>query len=460
MIGDSSGACVLTAVETRAAEDAAIAAGTSVQALMERAGCAVAEAVWRFGGGRPALIVCGPGNNGGDGYVAARLLHERGLDVRLAALGEPKTPAAIAARAGWTGPVELLGRAKPAPILVDALFGTGLTRALDGEVAASLKSLAAAADFVMAVDVPSGVSADDGADLGAVACDLTLALGCIKPAHMLQPAASLVGTLRIADIGLATDSMTRLIKPPILTQPLAKMHKYSRGMAAIVGGEMPGAAVLAASAAAPLAGYIVLTGDSIGGPHAIVRRDWIEVARDDHVGAILIGPGLGRGPDARKTLASALGTVHGLVIDGDALTLLAENGPPDFRLRSEPVILTPHEGEFDRMFGTSAGSKIDRARAAAAASGTTIILKGADTVIAAADGRVIVASNLPTWLASAGTGDVLAGLVVALLATGMRPLAAAEAAVWIHREAARLAGPALIADDLCRGIPTAVARCL
>jgi ADP-dependent NAD(P)H-hydrate dehydratase / NAD(P)H-hydrate epimerase len=460
LIGDSFGASILTAAEMRAAEDAAIAAGTDVLALMERAGSAVADAVWRFGGGRATLILCGPGNNGGDGYVAARLLQARGIDVRVAALGEPKTAAAINARAGWAGSIETLKRAKTAPILVDALFGTGLTRALDGDVAAALKSLSAAAHFVVAVDVPSGVSTDDGANLGAVACDFTLALGRFKPAHVLQPAASLAGVLRVADIGIATESMTRLIKQPVLAPPLAKMHKYSRGMAAIIGGEMPGAAVLAASAAAPLAGYIVLTGRIDGGPHAIVRRAWIDVARDDHVGAILIGPGLGRSNEARTILGSALSTVHGLVIDGDALTLLAETGPPDFRRRTEPVILTPHEGEFSRMFGVGAGSKIDRARAAAAASGTTIILKGADTVIAAADGRVIVANELPSWLASAGTGDVLAGLVVALLAGGMAPIAAAETAVWIHREAGRLAAPALIADDLCRLIPTVVARCL
>jgi ADP-dependent NAD(P)H-hydrate dehydratase / NAD(P)H-hydrate epimerase len=451
---------IVTAAEMRAAEVQAMSTGVSVDQLMERAGAAIAEAVFRFGGGRDTLVLCGPGNNGGDGYVAARLLAARGIDVRVAATAEPKTQAAKAARALWAEPVDALTDAQPATILVDALFGTGLTRPLAVAITKPLETLAVKADFVIAVDLPSGVNCDDGAVLGAIKADLTVALGGLKPAHLLQPSAELCGIVRIGDVGVELSSTVRTILQPRLTTPGASSHKYSRGMVAIVGGAMPGAAQLAAEAAMRIAGYVVLTRHSGGGPAALVHRDWLSIASDAHIGALLIGPGLGRGADAQAALERALGSVHPLVLDGDALTLMSPSTIPNFTRRATPVILTPHAGEFDRLFGAGAGSKIDRARAASAACGATIIFKGADTVIAAPDGRIMVSLTGSSWLASAGTGDVLAGIVAALLSTRLGPFASAEAGVWLHGEAARLAGPSFIADDLARLIPAAIATCL
>ncbi len=450
---------ILTASEMRTAEGVAMAGGVSIDALMERAGEAVAEAVWRFGGGMPTLILCGPGNNGGDGYVAARLLLERGLDVRVAACSGPTTEVAIAARKRWTGVVEQLEDAQPAQVLVDALFGTGLSRPLDAKIGNLLKRLADAARYLVAVDLPSGVGTDDGADLGAVSADVTLALGSLKPAHVLFPAARLCGTTKTLDIRILTSSVTHVLNRPQLPAPGPQDHKYRRGLVAVVGGQMAGAGVLSARAAMRIAGYVVAANLNGLGPDALVHHEWPEIASDDRVGALLIGPGLGRDASSRAQLDRALHTVHPLVLDADAIRLLNDAELLNLRRRSTPMIMTPHSGEFEALFGNGPGSKIDRARFAAAKSGAVIVLKGADTVIAAPDGRVRVSVGAPGWLASAGTGDVLAGLLAGCLANGQAPFEAASAAVWLHNEAARLAGPGLIADDLSAVVPKALARC-
>lgn len=451
---------ILTAAEMRAAEEAVIAGGVSVEALMERAGAAVAEAVWRFGGGRPTLILCGPGNNGGDGYVAARLLSERGLDVRIAASAEPRSDACKWARQGWAGDVSALDRAAGAPVLVDALFGTGLSRPLDPAVAGPLHRLAGTARFVLAVDVPSGIDADDGRVLGGAAPSYTLALGALKPAHLLYPAADACGIVQCADIGVPVSSVAHTLSRPTLSAPDVASHKFKRGMAAVLGGQMPGAASLSARAAMRCAGYVVAANLNGEGPDALVHRDWSVITSDDRVDALLVGPGLGRTEEASAMLQAALDTVHPLVLDADALVLLSDTQRWALRRRSTPVILTPHGGEFEAMFGAGSGSKIDRARAAAADSGAVVIFKGADTVVAAPDGRIRVSSGAPGWLASAGTGDVLAGIAVGCLATGMAPLDAACAAVWLQAEAARIIGPALIADELPDALPEAISRAL
>lgn len=451
---------ILTAADMRAAEMDAVEKGTSLATLMDRAGAAVADAVERFGGPHPVLILCGPGNNGGDGYVAATLLKGRGLLVRVAALGEPGTDLARDARAHWDGPVETLDDAEPAHTLVDALFGTGLTRALEAGVAASLARLAGAARFSLAVDVPSGVHTDTGEALGAAQMGVTLALGALKPAHLLQPGAGLSGHVRVADIGIAAQSGLSVLARPHLSAPGLDSHKYKRGYAVVAGGAMGGAAMLSARAAMRLAGYVAITGARRTGPEALVHRRWADVAEDVRVAAMLIGPGLGRTDAARAQLEQALATAHALVLDADALILLTPEERDVLGKCTKPVILTPHEGEFSALFGALDGSKVDRARAAAAQSGAVVVLKGADTVIAAPDGRAVITPAAPGWLASAGTGDVLAGLCVAQLASGQDAFGAACAAVWLHAEAARLAGPALIADDLPEFLPQAVERCL
>jgi hydroxyethylthiazole kinase-like uncharacterized protein yjeF len=446
----------------RSAEAAAIEAGTPVEALMERAGRAAAEAVWRHAGPMPALVLCGPGNNGGDGYVIARALAERGVSVRVAALAEPTTPAARAARHSWGGIAERLDDAAPAPLLIDALFGTGLRRPLEFAVADRLRDLAAHASVRVAVDLPSGAATDDGSLLSAVPdFDLTVTFATLKPSHLLQPAARHMGRIVVADIGIEASSRLSEIARPKLRAPGPDDHKYRRGLVLVVGGAMPGAAALAAGAALRGgAGYVLLAGEVGMVPDAVVRRgpDELEtLLADKRIGAVVVGPGLGRDPTARLRLDSVLASPHPAVIDGDALWLLGERASFDKRLA--PVVATPHEGEFRRAFG-DAGSKIEAARAAAARSRTVVVYKGADTVVAAPGGEAAIAPPAPHWLATAGTGDVLAGLVASRLAAGDPPFEAACVTVWLHARAAELAGPALIADDLARALPAAMAECL
>jgi len=488
MIG-IEGQPILTAAEMRAAEDAVIAAGVPVETLMERAGTAIAEVVRRLAGTNEVVILCGPGNNGGDGYVAARVLAEMGVAVTVAALSEPKTDAAKSARAGWLGPVETLAEAKPAPILVDALFGTGLTRPLataphsscspadagaqldpkgspsglswtpasagERSVVECLHALANAAQLSIAVDLPSGLATDSGEALSTPPVfDLTLALGAVKPAHLLQPAARYCGQIRLLDIGVATASQAEVLITPILPTPGPDSHKYTRGMIAIIAGTMSGASDLAALAAMRAgAGYVTLLGDSQGPPHALVRSPFSDHAlANDRIGALVIGPGLGRDDTAKARLEAALTSGHPLIIDGDALRLLDPNRIKAFTV---PVILTPHAGEFDALFGKSDTDKITRARDAATRANAIVVFKGADTVIAAPDGRVRIAQGSSDWLSTAGTGDVLAGAIGAMLAARLDPIDAACAGVWLHGDAARRLGAAFIADDLAEALRSA-----
>ena len=443
---------VLTAAQMRAAE---LACGVPLDVLMERAGAALAEAVWRFGNGAPTLVLCGPGNNGGDGYGAARLLAARGLTVRVAASAPPQTDLAQHAAALWAGAVEPLVEAAPAPVLVDCLFGTGLSRALEPATATPLARLAQAAHHVIAADLPSGVDTDDGGNLGAVRADLTIAFSAAKPAHLLQPAATLCGRVLVADIGIRVTGDMAVLARPHLPAPGPQDHKYTRGMVAVVPGEMAGAATLGVTAAARCAGYTVFCGKG-DAPASIVRRSFAATIADPRLDAMLIGPGLGDTPDNRDKLATALASEVALVLDAGALALVT---PEQLKARAAPTLLTPHEGEFVRLFGALAGSKIDRALAAARVSGAGIVFKGADTVIATPDGRVALAPAASPWLASAGTGDVLAGIVAGMLARGLEPHDAATTAIWLHGEAARRAGPGLIADDLPAHLPAALAAC-
>ena len=450
------GAPILTAAGMRAAE---AATGDSEQTLMARAGAAIATAVHRLAAHHEVLVACGPGSNGGDGYVAAARLAALGRKVRVAASGEPRRPAAVAARAEWNGPVEPLHTARPAPVLVDALFGTGLSRPLTAQDAAALARLAEEAGLVIAVDLPSGIATDDGAVLSEARADVTLALGAAKPSHLLLPAAARCGAVRVLDIGVAADGPVAGLARPVLHAPAADAHKYSRGMVAMVAGRMPGAAALASEAAARLAGYVLLLGSATDRlPHAVVRRRWSAAALEEaRIGAVVVGPGLGRDEAARERLDAALASAHPLVIDGDALHLL---DLARLRERAAPTILTPHGGEFAALFGTGEGSRIDRARRAAAESGAVVVFKGGDSVVAHPDGDARVAVARVSWLASAGTGDVLAGVIGALAAAGHDPFAAACHGVWLHAEAARRAGHAFVADALAAELPGAVASCL
>lgn len=448
-----AGAAVLTVAEMRAAEARAFAGGDSPQAMMRRAGKACAHAIRRLSAGGEVLVLCGPGNNGGDGYVIAATLAAAGHPVRVAALSTPGSDVAQQARAGWIGPVETLHDAAPASVLVDALFGIGLSRQLESAIADVLATLTSSARLTIAIDLPSGVDSDSGALLGSPApADITLALGALKPAHLLQPAASRCGAVRLLDIGVSAPDTMQVVPAPALPIPGPQSHKFNRGMVAVVRGRMAGAAELAAAAAMHAgAGYVALLGSTIpAAPHALVRRKLSdESLGDPRIGALVVGPGLGRDDDMRASLERALATHHPLVVDGDALHLVT---PEQLRARGGQMILTPHAGEFDALFGASDAGRLDRARAAAEASGATIVFKGADTVVASPDGCARLAPAASNWLSTAGSGDVLAGAIAACLAGGLDPLDAAAAGVWLHGEAARRCGPAFIADDLARAL--------
>lgn len=459
---------ILTAAQMRAAEDKAIAAGSSVEDLMERAGAGVAEAVRRLAAGAPVLVLCGPGNNGGDGYVAARVLQANGIEVRVAATGAPKSAAAIAAAKRWDGPTEQCDTTA-GPIVVDSIFGTGLARALDDSLAGHLGRMGKEARLSIAVDLPSHVVTDTGEvfnDDRIWPVDVTLALGTVKPAHVLMPSVQYCGAVRLIDIGVdAGGSVADQISPTVIERPRFQLptqhsHKYSRGLVAVIAGQMPGAAHLAARAAAHAgAGYVMLFDEErepTSLPDAIVRRKWSPERLEEALSAknnatIVIGPGLGRDDNARRKLAAAIAMGKGMVIDGDALHLLDEAAFANFAKRDWPdsIVLTPHAGEFTAAFGPWSGSKIDAARAAAARANATVVFKGPDTVVAGRDGSAAITPLGSKWLSTAGSGDVLAGAIAAAICA-VADTDDAAAGVWMHAEAARRLGGAFIADDLAR----------
>jgi NAD(P)H-hydrate epimerase len=469
---------LLTPAEMGAADRVTIAGGTAGIVLMENAGLAVADAVSRRWPVRPVAVLCGPGNNGGDGFVAARILAGRGWPVRLALLGDGarlKGDAAIAA-SRWTGPAETLSRdcLAGAALVIDALFGAGLSRDIGGVAAEVLGAIEVP---VIAVDVPSGIDGETGAVRGvAPRATLTVTFFRRKPGHVLLPGRLHCGETIAAPIGIDA-SVLDGIAPQVAAnhpewwgdvppRPDTDSHKYRRGHALIVGGaEMTGAARLAAGAAARLgAGLVTIAAPEVAYPiyagamvGVMVRKtaglaDLQILLSDTRRNAVLIGPGAGAGEATREAVSAVLAARKRTVLDADALTSYASERDKFLAALHPDCVLTPHEGEFARLFDSS-GSKLDRARRAARASGVVVLLKGADTVIAAPDGRATINENAPPELATAGSGDVLAGMVVALLAQGVAPFEAAAAACWLHGAAARRVGPGLVAEDLARVLP-------
>jgi hydroxyethylthiazole kinase-like uncharacterized protein yjeF len=444
---------ILTAEAMRAAEAAAIEGGVSVEELMERAGAALADAAYRFAGPIPALVLCGPGNNGGDGYVAARHLAGRGITVRVATIVEPASNAAKWARGEWSGTVESLSESTAGSgIIIDCMFGTGLKRGLEADVLKHFVRLCQESRVRIACDLPSGVDSDSGAEFSAVPLfDLTVTFGALKPAHRLNPAMHKCGRVVLADIGIAASEQWHEIGVPDLPPLAADANKYSRGLVHALAGKMPGAIALAATAAARSgAGYVrVTTSREIPSlPAAVVQVDIAEV-NDERIGCLLVGPGMG---DIPQVLTLALTSKAPKVIDADGISHLGE---PE-RLKGQDAIITPHEGEFRRLFGQLEGAKPERALEAARRSGAVVVYKGPDTLVASPDGRLGFAPPAPAALASAGTGDVLSGMIAALRARGLPAFEAAESAVWLHGRAAEIAGPNLIADDLAAAIPLAM----
>jgi hydroxyethylthiazole kinase-like uncharacterized protein yjeF len=464
---------LLSAGQMQAAEAAWFAAGNDSFALMQLAAGRVADAAHAMLGETPArvLVLAGPGNNGGDGLVAARLLTERGHAVSVVALSDPAAWTGDAARARDLSGGPLLPADADwaeADLIIDALFGIGLARPLEGKAAALVARANASGLPVLAVDIPSGIGSDTGAVYGAaIRASRTLTFHTAKPGHFLLPGRTHAGVLEIADIGLQpAEAVTTWENGPglwRLPEPAVDTHKYARGGAAVWSGPelATGAARLAARGALRVgAGAVTLCGSAaamrVHAAHetAIMLRvcdapGFADFLQSPRVRAACLGPGAGEG--VQPVAVAALETGCPLVLDADALTAFAGEADHLGRLvhrRGRPVVLTPHEGEFSRLFPDLAGTKLDRARAAAAATGAIVILKGADGVIAAADGRAAINSNAPPWLATAGSGDVLAGLVTGLLAQGMEGFEAAAAACWLHGALGAALGPGLTADDL------------
>ncbi len=512
---------LLTNAEMNAADAAAAASGIASLDLMESAGGAVASAAATLAETRrrderaPRIrIACGPGNNGGDGFVAARILAEKGFDVRVGLLGEEASLKgdALAMRRLWTGAIERLPDAlfADADVIIDALFGAGLTRPLSGEAAAVVDAINGArgtGSLVLAVDVPSGLSGTTGAAEGpVVVADETVTFFRLKPGHLLYPGRRLCGVVTLAAIPIP-EAVLAPIAPrtfsngpdlwrshfPVLD---AEAHKYTRGHAVVVSGpaECTGAARLGACAALRMGAGLVTI---IGSPAAtavnaaqttavMVRvatgaEGIAEFLADTRRNVVLIGPGAGTGEGTARAVHAVLASQAAAVLDADALTAFTETADGSDKTsagsfgfvtrrtseretpeslfaaikgRSQPVVLTPHEGEFKRLFGTMQTDKLARARHAAASSGAVVILKGPDTVVAAPDGKAAINANAPPWLATAGSGDVLAGFVTGLLAQRMPVFEAACAAVWLHGEAAQRFGRGLIAEDLSEMLPT------
>lgn len=463
---------VLTIAQMYEADRRAMAGGIPGTRLMEAAGWAVAREVRRrFVKGRVSIL-CGPGNNGGDGFVAARLLERDGWAVRLFLLGRVEDlrgdAAAMAQR--WRGGVEPLDMAalERCDIVVDALFGAGLGRPLDGIARRLVDEINIRRLPTVAVDVPSGVQGDSGEVLGSAPdCIATVTFFRKKPGHCLLPGRLKCGAVTVADIGIPA-TVLEDIRPTLaengpacwtLPEPAADGHKYGRGHALILGGgAMTGAARLAAGAARRIgAGLVTIAAPAealavyrAGDPGTLVcpSEPFAELLGDRRRNALLLGPGGGAGEVLAGQVMAALATGRSCVLDADALTSFAGRAEPLFAALSDRVVLTPHDGEFARLFGPMEGSRLDRARHAARICGAVVLLKGPDTVVAHPDGRATITTDAPPWLATAGSGDVLAGMIVGLLAQGMEPFAAASAAAWMHGRAAKAVGPHLLAEDL------------
>ncbi|AOL23386.1 ribokinase-like superfamily protein [Erythrobacter litoralis] len=458
---------ILTADQMRGAEQAIFDAGTSVSDLMETAAGGAAEWIRRIAAGRSVTVLCGPGNNGGDGYVIARHLAEAGNDVTVVAPVEPKTDAARTARDRFGGQVRSSGREVEAEVLVDCLFGTGLARPLSGELVLLLRDLAARHPVRIAVDLPSGISSDSGELLNEnlPEYDATLALGAWKFAHWSLPGRAKMGRKRLVPIGIdPVESAAQLITRPRIEPPERDSHKYRRGLCAVVAGSMPGASLLATLAAQRAgAGYVKLlseTEPAAAPPDLVIdTRPLAQALGDERIDALLCGPGLGREDRATERLAAVLDAAKPTVLDADALVLLR----PGMVAERGDLVATPHDGELATLcdsFAVRADGRRDRARALARASAMVVVAKGPDTVVAAPDGRLAIAVPSPSWLSVAGTGDVLAGILASRLATGGDAFGAACEAVWLHGEAARLCGPAFTAAELARAVSRSLAAAL
>jgi NAD(P)H-hydrate epimerase len=488
---------LLTTSQMRAADAAAIRAGTPTSDLMEHAGAAVAEAAERLvPSGSRILVIAGPGNNGGDGFVAARLAAGRGYHVSVALLGPVSRLAEDAARAAalWPEPVVPVAEANPggADLVVDALFGAGLTRDADGEARVAIERINASGRPILAVDIPSGIDGDTGQVRGiAVKATRTVTFVARKPGHLLLPGRAYCGPVEVVDIGIGANILAAVgsevfangpaLWSAVFPRPGLDAHKYERGhtLVASGGATRTGAARLAARAALRIGSGLVTVAsppEAIGVNAAQLTAIMIRgcdgpeglqaLLNDLRFNALVLGPALGVHGITRAMVVVAVNARRGLVLDADALTSF-EGFAPELKgaFGHTPTVLTPHTGEFIRLFNgmpeiVEAPSKLERARRAAAYTGAVVVLKGPDTVIAAPDGRAAINENGTPYLATAGSGDVLAGMVGGLIAQGLPAFESACAGVWIHAEAGATVGPGLVAEDLPDALPGVLRRLL
>ena len=461
---------ILTAAEMKLAEQRLIDSGVSVQELMRQAGQGAAQLIWRISSEMPTLVLCGPGNNGGDGYVIAQWLLEKGVDVCIAAPLEPTTEAAQHAKSLWRGKTLALADAQPAVQFVDCLFGTGLARAVGDDWFIHFSRLFAGAKRRVAIDLPSGVESDHGTLLNDIpGFDTTIALGAFKPSHYLEPARSKMGNLVGIDIGITADSELQILPKPRISGPTSQDHKYSRGLVAVVAGAMPGAAQLTAMAAQKSgAGYVkIFAAPGIESPHSSIVVETVQdlanlrqKLADDRISAIIVGPGLGRDERARDLLTTALAVDAPLVMDADALTVAGTQFTDLVEARSAETIATPHAREFASLTKDALRYKLDDSRKLAIQAGCNILLKGSDSVIVEPDGKASISAQTCPWLSTAGTGDVLAGIIASRLATGISGYKAACEGQWLHSRAAQLAGPAFTPEMLIDQLPATLQECL
>lgn len=466
---------ILTVAEMTAADRAAIAAGTPGTVLMERAGSGVADAIRARVQKCPVAVLCGPGANGGDGFVVARKLKDAGWPVRLSLQGDQarlKGDAAEAARL-WTGEIEPWGVEvlSEAEVVVDALFGAGLSKPLAAEVAEVLQTAEAARLPIVAIDLPSGLPGDHALPLGyAPHCALTVTFHRKKPAHVLEPGRSLCGEVVVVDIGLGEPDHGPLFEngPDLwldrFSWPEPEAHKHARGSLLVVSGHVhsTGAARLAARAGLRIGAGLstvlsppdALMVNAVALEAVMVRpfRNPGELAdAAARAQAVVIGPAAGVDAATEANVLALAGTDAALVLDADALSVFQDAPERLFRALDEQDVLTPHPGEFRRIFPgllEGARERITAARQAAERAGAVVLLKGPDTVIAHPDGRAAVTANGSPFLATAGSGDVLAGFIGGLKAQGMDAFDAACAGAWIHAQAGADFGPGLISEDL------------
>jgi hydroxyethylthiazole kinase-like uncharacterized protein yjeF len=477
---------LLTSAEMSLADRWAAAGGAKVGALMEAAGAAVAVAIGERWPMRPVTVLWGRVNMGGAGWGAARHLAAAGWPVTVALLGSRDALSGDAARAAalWTGPIApfTVKYLDGAGLVVDAIFGAGLVRPIAGSALELIQALKKRRVPVCAIDVPSGVEGSTGLVLGAAApADLTVTFFRKKPGHLLFPGRGLCGDVVLADIGIPS-SVLKSIAPKTWENdprmwldrfpwPQAESYKYKRGEVLVLGGEaITGASRMTALAASRAgAGMVTLAAPAkvwsvyaTSLMNAIVTSfdglaDFNAMLADIRRNVIAIGPGAGVGAATRHYVLAALATQRSVVLDADALTSFAEAPDDLFAAIKGPCVLTPHAGEFMRLFHFE-GDKLHLARCAAEQSQAVVVLKGPDTVIAAPDGRAIINANAPPQLATGGTGDVLTGFVAALLAQGMPAFEAAAAAVWLHGVAAAEFGLGLVAEDLPDALPRVLQR--